>query len=484
MKEAIILLSNNKESDYNLKILLEYYGLSVLTATTLDEIIASVDKGIKHVFADIEMFYALERIGEKLFSKILFLFLYKTSQSQNIHASLIQISKNRQDICGVLSGLSFTCPCDLITDNMPINKMELLITSNGRPLLGMSEINKCKIFLLQNCIMSIEQIIPDKFTNHFSNIVPIVMFIKYAFKNNEEINIPHYASLIIDDPLLRNPYGYVNYYELLKSMDKYNFFTNIAFIPWNYKTTDKDIADLFIHRSDRYSLCIHGCDHVDREFGISNKRLLTDKYKLAAARMIEHKKRSGVNYDQVMVFPQGVFSIAAMETIKKNGYLAAVNSVFNPIDAETDLSVKDYLGPCITKYGGFPLFIRRIPGSLVDFAVGLFLGKPAFIVIHNDDLKNGYDNLIDFVSKLNTHCPNLIWASVGNIIKNIMGETHYVEDLSSIDLSGKEIYDIRERAAIYLNRSLSVYRDNHLSKNESLYRRAKSLKGIFKKSEN
>ena len=239
MKEAIILLSNNKETDNNLKILLEYYGVSVVTATTLDEIITSVNKGIESVFADIDMFYALERIGDKLFKNILYLFLYKTSQSHNIHASQIQISKNHQDICGELSGLSFTCPCDLITDHMPINKVELLITSNSHPLFGMSEINKCKIFLLQNCIMSIEQKIPGKFTDHFSNILPILMFIKYAFKNNEEIHIPHYASLIIDDPLLKNPYGHVNYYELLKSMDKYNFFTNIAFIPWNFKHTDK-----------------------------------------------------------------------------------------------------------------------------------------------------------------------------------------------------------------------------------------------------
>ena len=139
-----------------------------------------------------------------------------------------------------------------------------------------------------------------------------------------------------------------------------------------------------------------------------------------------------------------------MKAIKENGYLAVVNSVFKPIDTGIDLYASDYLGTCITKYEGFPLFIRRIPGSLADFALGLFLGKPAFIVIHNDDLKNGSDELLDFVSRLNSHCPNLIWASVGNIIRSIIGENNIEEDTSSIDLSGKEISNIKKRTAIFI----------------------------------
>jgi hypothetical protein len=68
-----------------------------------------------------------------------------------------------------------------------------------------------------------------------------------------------YANIIIDDPLLRENYGYLNYRKLLDLMDKHNFFSTIAFIPWNYKRTDKKIAALFKERPDRFSLCVHGC---------------------------------------------------------------------------------------------------------------------------------------------------------------------------------------------------------------------------------
>lgn len=57
-----------------------------------------------------------------------------------------------------------------------------------------------------------------------------------------EIN---HACIIIDDPLLRENYGFLNYRKLLDLMDKHDFHTSIAFIPWNYNRTDKNLATLF-----------------------------------------------------------------------------------------------------------------------------------------------------------------------------------------------------------------------------------------------
>jgi len=42
------------------------------------------------------------------------------------------------------------------------------------------------------------------------------------------------ACLVIDDPLLKPRYGRLDYKNLLEEMKEHSFFTEIAFIPWNY----------------------------------------------------------------------------------------------------------------------------------------------------------------------------------------------------------------------------------------------------------
>ena len=57
-------------------------------------------------------------------------------------------------------------------------------------------------------------------------------------KSNTEEPRKTLACLIIDDPLLRPQYGCLNYKKLLEAMKAHNFFTEIAFIPWNYKRSN------------------------------------------------------------------------------------------------------------------------------------------------------------------------------------------------------------------------------------------------------
>ena len=59
--------------------------------------------------------------------------------------------------------------------------------------------------------------------------------------------------IIIDDPFLKASYGFLDFCKLLDLMDKHNFHTTIAFIPWNYRRTNKKTAKLFLDRPDRFS---------------------------------------------------------------------------------------------------------------------------------------------------------------------------------------------------------------------------------------
>jgi len=270
----------------------------------------------------------------------------------------------------------------------------------------------------------------------------------------------HHASVIIDDPLLRENYGFLNYRKLLSLMDKHNFFANIAFIPWNYNRTDKRIAALFRERPDRFSLCVHGCDHTKGEFGKTDLNYLDNKVKLATARMIEHENRTGIPFDRIMVFPQGIFSNAALEALKKNNYWAAINTEAMPVDGH--ISSK------------FPFFLRYTPEDVIDCA-----SDPIFIVLHHDYFKNGYERLTDVIDEVNTRLQNVKWNSVGNIVRSCISANEVVYSPANIDLSGLKFNGYKENAKILLRRYSSEFRDNYLCKNDYLFGFAKKVQFFF-----
>ena len=273
----------------------------------------------------------------------------------------------------------------------------------------------------------------------------------------------HHASIIIDDPLLRENYGFLNYRKLLALMDKHNFHTSIAFIPFNFKRTDERIAAIFKERPDRFSLCVHGCDHTKGEFERTDLNYLDNKVKLATARMIEHEKRTGIPFDRIMVFPQGKFSNTALEALKKNNYLAAVNTEAMPVDGHISST--------------FPFLLRYKPED-----VTACVSDPIFIVLHHDYFKNnGYERLTDFVDELNTRSKNVKWDSVGNIVRSFVSINEVAYNPADVDLSGLKYYGYKENVKILLRRYASEFRDNYLCKNDFLLNCAKQVKSLISK---
>lgn len=279
----------------------------------------------------------------------------------------------------------------------------------------------------------------------------------------------HHACVIIDDPLLRENYGFLNYRKLLELMDRHNFFTTIAFIPFNFRRTDNKIAALFRERPDRFSLCVHGCDHTGGEFANTDPDFLERVVKIGHGRMIEHEKRTGVPFDRVMVFPQGRFSNAALEALKRNGYLGAVNTVALPTDGRIE--------------SDFPFFLRYKPED-----VGEPPPEPLFVVLHHEYFKDGYDKLTGFVDNLNERLANIKWGSVGNILRSHLAtvepdkarpETRQ-DDLSGIDLEGFEFYGWKENIKIRMRRYASEFRDNYLSRNDFVFNAARKIKNSLK----
>jgi hypothetical protein len=132
-------------------------------------------------------------------------------------------------------------------------------------------------------------------------------------------------------------------------------------------------------------------------------------------RMESHKLRSGVPFSDVMVFPQGRFSAEGIRALDAAGYLAAVNTHLHPAFEEQPLTLRDIMDVAVTSYANLPLFGRHYPKDPAEFAMDLFLGKPAFVVEHHGCFRDGYEPLGSFVRQLNMLDENLEWKSLASI---------------------------------------------------------------------
>jgi len=315
-----------------------------------------------------------------------------------------------------------------------------LISIAGLPFWVLSEKAGCTVFLLACTeIADVRETITEDhldISRYFSRLVPAAMFLKWAFKGRCWHSEHRFANFIIDDPLLKESYGHLNYQHLLHKMDESNFATTIAFIPWNYRRTQNQTAQLFRDRPDRLSLCIHGCNHTSGEFATRDLAAINQSVQLASQRMNAHRAHTGLEHDPVMVFPQGRFSPEALRALQCNNYLAAINSRAKPTSPEKAcvLSLGDLLEPAVTRYGGVPLYLRRYPGSLEQFAFDLFFSRPLLVVEHHTYLKDGGSRLSEFIARLNS-LGTLEWRGLGEIVQNT-----YLERYASTQTNVCKLY--------------------------------------------
>jgi hypothetical protein len=99
--------------------------------------------------------------------------------------------------------------------------------------------------------------------------------------------------------------------------------------------------------------------------------------------------------------------------LKAANYLASVNGDVWP--ARMPHTVRDLLEVAVTKFSEFPLFGRRYPRDLAEFALDLFVGKPVIAVEHHGYFCNGYGALTAFVERVKALEPRLQWTNLSTI---------------------------------------------------------------------
>jgi len=335
-----------------------------------------------------------------------------------------QISSNSKDICGPFSGLSFgpINPTNdrvfaVTTDDPTVRK---LIFIDGLPNMAVVKRGRTEIvFLASDDTADVNtEVGREPMFDYFSRLVPHAMALRHIF--GEECWQPSksHASIIIDDPLLRQNYGFLNFESLLRLMEENNFHTTISFIPHNYRRNSARVVRMFRENPRRLSICFHGNDHTEAEFASTDTAHLNSVLGIAEERMKVHEQVTGLHCDRVMVFPQDNYSVEAMEVLKSRNFHAASSSP-TPVGKPIPLTIADFSQPAVLRYGGLPLFIRNFMRDTQsqDIAFNLFFGRPILIGEHHDIFRNPRA-LLDVVETINSIAPGISWSSLEKIADN------------------------------------------------------------------
>jgi hypothetical protein len=335
-----------------------------------------------------------------------------------------EISADSKDICGPFLGLSFgpTNPANdrvlaVTTDDPAVRK---LISIGGRPHMVAVKRNKTEIlFLASEDIVDVNvEIGREPMRNYFSRLMPHAMALRHIFGKECWRPCKSHASIIIDDPLLRRDYGYLNFESLLRLMEKYNFHTTISFIPHNYRRNSARIIRMFRENPHRLSICFHGNDHTEAEFASTDSAHLNGTLGIAEERMKMQARATGLHCDRVMVFPQDQYSVEALEVLKSRNFRAAISSP-NAVGKPVPIRIADLSQPAVLRYGGVPLFIRNFikDTQSQDIAFNLFFGRPILIGEHHDTFKHP-ESLLEVVQKINSIAPGIAWSNLEGIVDN------------------------------------------------------------------
>ena len=259
----------------------------------------------------------------------------------------------------------------------------------------------------------------------FSSVAPVLLFLKYAAGEYAWHSVGQFANLTIDDPWLVEPYGHLSYKLLLPEMEKHNFHTTIAFIPWNFDRSEAGVAELFRSNPKRFSISIHGNDHSHQEFAGDESASISvqsSKIRQSIARMERFQKLTGIPYDRFEIFPHRIAAEATFAQLSLYGFLGTANSLDVPADVPFPKDPMFLLRPYTTNYGGFLSMFRysaEQPISEIDIAVQAFLGNPLLFYGHQQFFDSGigaFNRTADFVNSLQ---PDTNWTGLGEIARNL-----------------------------------------------------------------
>ncbi len=248
--------------------------------------------------------------------------------------------------------------------------------------------------------------------------IPAIIFLRFAFGDQCWRNPNPGAGIVIDDPLLKNNYGFIDFPRLLTSARQHNYHVTLAFIPWNHRRSRASNTRMFLDHADCFGVCIHGCDHTKREFGSADYEDLLSRNFVARQRMEQHHEQTGLVSEPLMVCPQEQYSVEAMRAFADSRQFAGVVCTACMPRNLTAPSIcgADLLLAAQDSFFGIPVFKRHYWSEISVFAMALFLGKPAILVEHHEFFRNGPGGTEIFAAGLSQIHPAIKWGSLAETV--------------------------------------------------------------------
>ncbi len=302
----------------------------------------------------------------------------------------------------------------------PASGFETYISVNGHPHFVCLSRGQSVLFLLaESELVDIDKVLSPELSLRpwYAQFISLTVFLRRAFGDWCWTAPVTGATIVVDDPYLKRRYGYVHYETLVRALERARGALTVAFIPYNYRRSDQRTVDLLRRYSNRFSIALHGCDHTGGEFASADEARLEGAVFCALGHMESHRDMTRMPFDNVMIFPHGLFSTKAIYALKACGIDAAVNSTPWPVDyRENPLTIRDLLEVAITRYGGFPVFVRRYPRDLFDYAFDAMLQKPVLVVEHHRFFRRGHKALVELVRGISTLSPKVAWTPLGRTV--------------------------------------------------------------------
>jgi hypothetical protein len=298
--------------------------------------------------------------------------------------------------------------------------IEVYVTANDHPFFLSAVRGSSLLFLLAEAdLVDIDRVLSPELSlrSWYAQLIAIAIFLRSAFGPRCWTSPVTGATFILDDPYLKKRYGFVNYEALLREFDRTGGALTVGFIPRNYRRSALQTVALLRRHADRFSIAVHGCDHTSGEFAGLDEAWLIGTAARSLELMTAHTGRTQMPFDNVMVFPQGRFSTKAIRAVKTCGFAAVVNTSPWPEDyQEIPLTLRDILDVAVTRYESFPIFVRRYPRDVFDYAFDALFQKPVLAVEHHSFFRHGYKPLANLVREISALSTKLAWMPLGRAI--------------------------------------------------------------------
>src|SRR4030095_5479305 len=190
-------------------------------------------------------------------------------------ASKYRVSASHRQITGPFSGLESTPTQPDVDFTLGLEAssriVDSLISIEGNGLLTRISGGPTELFLISSsrvldinlpCLVNIDV------RGDFSSLIPILLFLRYACADSGWQPKANFANWMVDDALLQPRYGFLKLRELARAVQDLGTAATVAFIPWNYRRSNREIISLFARGFPALAVCVHGCSHIGAEFGI------------------------------------------------------------------------------------------------------------------------------------------------------------------------------------------------------------------------